>query len=506
MKPLKHFFRHLLYCILWSGCLLSGCKRDIPELPANELRNVTFRLTGFEAETMPLRGARAASMLSLDVGGNGPYTLRNIEPSLEPQYLYFWSFNNEDLEPDIAVDEVGVGISFEGSDSDPDYVAGFGLAPFEPGKALNIRGAQSVEISLPMINIESITAFDFDISSSATGPKDFSLSFSVDGGVTFEVLSAANPFGTASRDRCSFDLSKYPQVLGAKTLRLRFEFLPGDRGEGSDYNASKGTVKLDNIRLVGVYNAETEPSDPAMPSILHYYIFSSEDGSVVQQQELTMNDLGSDGALDVKLADGSYDVLFVAYRTDKGILLPAEPTNANEFYFGQHFDDYRAVTYAALLDDVVIGGHHAVIDAELSRCYSLVEFDFTDSARDLQRVKRIEITKGHDNFLYTPFGVPAEVQMSDAHTIEFSGFNQIEDYRIALHQFFGLLGGVRTINYELTAYGEGGVVLNTVMITNEIRNNVRLRLTGRLLGSLGAVNGFSLALDTKWGETVEHEF
>lgn len=507
MKSLKHFFRHLLCCILWSGCLLFGCKRDIPELPTNELRNVTFRLAGFEAETMPLRGSRAATMLALDVGGSGPYTLRNLEPSLEPQYLYYWSFNNEDLEPDIAVDEVGAGISFEAKSSD--FVNGRKLGPFEAGRALKITGASSLVITLPIAAIEYLTNLSFDIKSSDTGPKDFSFLYSVDGGTTYEEWTASNQFEKTKDtqwNEYTFDIGDFPEFVEGELLKFKLIFLPGNRGDGGVYSESSGVVHLDNIRLSGVYNAEAEPSDPTMPSTLHYYIFSSEDGSVVQHQELVMSALGSDGALDVKLADGSYDVLFVAYRTDKEILLPAEPANANEFYFGQHFDDYRAVTYSALLDDVVIGGDHAVVDATLSRCYSLVEFDFTDAAADLQRVKRIDITKAHDNFLYTPFGVPAEVQMSDAHTIEFSGFDQVEDYRIALHQFFGLLAGVGTISYEVTAYGEGGVVLNAVTITHDIRNNIRLRLTGRLLGSSGAVNGFSMALDTKWGETLEREF
>src|SRR5690606_23503582 len=300
-----------------------------------------------------------------------------IEPSTEPQYLYYWSFNSGDLEPDVAVDEVAARISFVGNDLEPDYVAGFGLAPIEPGKALNIKGAQSLEINLPMANIESVTTFDFDITSSGTGPKDFSLSFSVDDGATFEVVSAANPFGTTSRDRYSFDLSVYPHVLGAATLKLRFEFFPGDRGEGVGYDEARGTVKLDNIRLSGVYNAETGNQDA--PSALHYYIFSTEDGSVVQQQQLSMDALGDGGALDVKLADGNYDVLFVAYRSDKGMLLREHLTNANEFYLGQHFDDYQAVTYAALLEGMVVDETHVEEAVTLNRCYSLVEFDFTDA-------------------------------------------------------------------------------------------------------------------------------
>ncbi|MGV3761108.1 hypothetical protein [Parapedobacter sp.] len=501
------FFRHLpcysLCFVLLTGFFF-GCKRDIPPLPTEETRNVTFKLTGFEAETMPMDGSRGNARLALDGMGRGTQALLNIEPSMEPQYLYYWSFNNEDLEPDKAVDEAGAGITFVGSGSEPGYVNGFGLDPIEAGKALNIKGVQSMEIDLPMANIESVTTFDLDISSSATGPKDFSLSFSVDGGATFEMLGATNPFGATSRDRYSFDLSGYPQVLGAVTLRLKFEFLPGDRGDGSDYNEATGTVRFDNIRLSGVYNATS--GDLTTPSTLHYYIFSSEDGSVVQKQQLPMSALGDGGTLDVQLQDGDYDVLFVAYRSGKGMLLPENLTNANEFYFGQHFDDYRAVTYAALLAGVVVGEAGVEETVMLNRCYSLVEFDFTDSDANLQRIKKIEIIRLHDDFLYAPFGVPATREESEAERIVFSDFNSLEDYKISLHQFFGLLDVGGNVNYELTAYGEGDVALNTVTIAQELRNNVRLRLTGKLLGDTGTINGFSVVFDNAWSETLEQEF
>ncbi|HWL00518.1 MAG TPA: hypothetical protein VNQ55_11240, partial [Parapedobacter sp.] len=300
-----------------------------------------------------------------------------------------------------------------------------------------------------------------------------------------------------------FDLSGIFDDSAAK-LTLKFNLHSGEREGAGDYNESQGTVRLDNVRLSGVYNGES--TSPTAPSTLHYYVFSAEDGSVVQQQQLLMSDLGDGGMLDVKLADGNYDVLFVAYRSDKGMLLREHLANASEFYLGQHFDDYRAVTYAVLLEDVVVSEAPVEEVATLNRCYSLVEFDFTDTETNLQRVKKIEIVRRHDDFLYAPFGIPAGVGLSEAERIEFAGFNSSEDYKIALHQFFGLLDGGGSISYELTAYGEGGVVLNTVTISQELRNNIRLRLTGKLLGDSGAINGFSVALDTTWGETLEQEF
>lgn len=506
MKLLQHRPLFLHSCAFVAVCLFVSCKRDIPIPPTDELRNITFKLSGFEAEISPLSDAQSTARLALGVPKRGMQALRNIEPGLEPQYLYYWSFNEETLEPHIAVDEVGAGIAFVGKNTEPDFVGGFGLAPVEAGRALSITGAKSLEISLPMQEIESLTAFDFDISSSGTGPKDFSLSYSVDNGNTYEVLSATNPFGTSTRDRYSFDISSFPQFIGIGMLKLKFEFFAGDRGEGSDYNENTGTLKLDNIRVSGVYNTEVEPGDPTIPSTLHYYIFSAADGSVIQQQSTAMDVLGEDGTLHVKLAEGRYDVLFLAYRSDKGILFPEGLTNANAYYFGQHFDDHRAVTYSVLLEDVEVGGSDAVETATLTRCYSRVEFDFTDLSTDLQAVKKIVVTRGHDNYLYTPFGAPANLPMSDAQSITFSGFDRPADYQIALNQFLGLLDGTKHVSYELTAYGETDVVLNTVTISEDMGNNVRLRLSGRLLGNSGTINGFAVALDTDWGEVLDREF
>ncbi|MEC3881102.1 hypothetical protein [Parapedobacter sp. 10938] len=487
-----------------TSFFLSGCKRDIPPLPTDELRNVTFKLEGFTAETRPMDGSQGTARLALGAAGKGLQALKNIEPRVEPQYLYYWSFNNEDLVPDVAVDEVGAVIAFEGKSSN--FVNGHALAPFEAGHALKITGASSLTISLPINAVENLAALAFDIKSSDTGPKDFSFLYSVDDGVTYKEWSASNQFEKTKSTQWNaytFEIADFAEFTDVDMVLFKMVFLAGDRGEGKEYSESGGVVHLDNIRLSGVYNMETEA--PTTPSTLHYYIFSSEDGSVVQQQQLPMDALGDGGTLDVNLADGNYDVLFVAYRSEKGVLLPENLTHASEFYFGQHFDDYRAVSYAALLESVIVDEANVEETVTLNRCYSLVEFDFTDSETNLQRVKKIEIVRLHDNFLYTPFGMPAAKEESEVERIQFSDFDFAEDH-IALHQFFGLIDVGGSISYELIAYGEGDVILNTVTITEDLRNNQILRLTGNLLGDSGAINGFSVALDTEWEEILEHGF
>src|SRR5690606_37794187 len=107
--------------------------------------------------------------------------------------------------------------------------------------------------------------------------------------------------GDQKRNSYLYDLAaiSYEVTTG---LRLKFEFFAGNREGADEYNESQGTVRLDNIRLSGVYNGPG--SDLTTPTTLHYYIFSSEDGSVVQQQQLSMAALGDEGRLDMKLAEG----------------------------------------------------------------------------------------------------------------------------------------------------------------------------------------------------------
>ena len=506
MESLKNLPDYLLYGALLACVLMSGCKRDIPPLPVDgsgELRDVTFRISGFESDIFPMEGAETAGKLALGSPGTGMQSLLGVEPRPEQQYLYYWSFNDGNLLPDIAVDEEGAHLIFEAVAEEPDYPnSTFGVDPYDGGQAFSLRGGRAVELELPLHGVESLSEFAFDISSSGTGPKAFSLSYSADGGATYSSIVENQQFddmGDQKRNPYQFDLSGVSGGLAG--LLLKFDFLPGNREGAGEHNESQGTVRLDNVRLSGVYRGAV--GGPEVPGTLRYYVFSADDGSVVQQQKLPMADLGEEGRLAMKLADGNYEVLFVAYRSDRGLLLPENLTHASEFYLGQHFDDSEAVTYAALLEDVVVDGDYGGEEALLTRCYSLVEFDFTDDETSLHGVRKIEIVRKHQDFLYAPFGIPQGAAGSDTERITFAGFGDIPDYNIRLHQFFGLLDAGEDINYEVTAFGADDDVLNTVTISQVLQNNKHLRLTGKLLG--GAAN-FPIVLETEWGEVLESGF
>ncbi|PPL01405.1 hypothetical protein [Parapedobacter indicus] len=503
MMSLQKTFYQICFAELF---LLVGCHRDVPIPPSekDDVRQITFKLSGFESEVASLSGRYIKRGMALS--DMGMQALHNLAPSPESQYLYYWSFNDETLEPDIAVDEKGVGVE---ADADLKFGTGFASDVYEAGDALSMKGVKTVEMNLPVVGISSFADFSFDISSSNTGPKDFLLSYSIDGGDSYEVLAENNQFekmGAQARNEYTFDISVFPQFIGVDVLKLKFDFLAGNRDDDNDYNESAGVVKLDNIRLSGVYNGEVvTETDPSMPSTLHYYVFSSDDGTVVAQQKFAMDELEEGDLLTMNLTEGTYDVLFLAYQSDRSLLLPEDLTHASEFYFGQEFDDHRAVTYALLRSDLEVGDTDVAESAVLTRCFSLIKFNFADLMGDLQKITKITVTRSHENYLYTPFGIPSGLPMSDAQSIAFSDFETTEDFQIAFHQFFGLIdeGHTYDVNYELTAYGADEEVLRSVTVAESIRNNVQLLFSGKLLGDL---DRFAIDINPDWDDTIEQKF
>ncbi len=505
MKPLHNLYLYSLPSLIFFSI---SCKRDIPPLPVAhaDLRSVTFTVSGFESEVTPFP-TRLASTHSVPVNDSEIHALGTVEPSPEPQHLYYWSFNEETLEPDLAVDGTSVELAIEANAAGPDFVNGYARTPFEAGRALSIKGARSLLIHLPMAAIESLTDFSFDIKSSDTGPKDFSLSYSTDGGMSYEEVSASNPFEKTKStqwNQYTFDIHDFAVFGDSETLTFKMDFLEGDRGEGSGYNESSGTVHLDNLRFSGIYNAGSgDETDTSMPSRLRYYVFSSEDGALVEQRELAMAELGEDGSMTIKLPEGMYDVLILAYRSGGGLQIPDNVTNANAFYFGQDFNDHRAATYAWLWEEFEVGDTDVSEPAVLTRCFSAVEFDFTDFVADLASVDRIDITRLHPNYVYTPFGEPTQLPDTEITSMTFLSTELTEGHRLAFHQFLGMPSEPREVRYRVTAYGEGNEELNTVVVNERVMNNVQLVFRGHLLGELSR---FAISVDPHWGDIIEHGF
>ncbi len=505
MKSLRTLSCHVFWYSFFV-CSLMGCKRDVPvDFPITEERNVVFKLSGFRTDILPIP---QANISNAGFYAGGQFVVTNVVPSPDLQYLYYWSFNDENLEPDIAVDGDNATIEFAGNSSEPEFANGFPSESYEAGRALSIRGVEHVVIRFPLEGVSSLETFAFDVSSSNTGPKDFIISYSLDGGETYHVLGAENQFGNMGnqvRNPFAFGLEDVPQPIHSEWLSIKLEFLPGNREGAGDYNENTGVVRLDNIRLLGIYGG-VGGGKPTEPETLHYYVFSQHDGSMVLNKALRIDELGDEGKLAIKLNEGIYSILFVAYRSNAEILLPSALSNVNEFYFGHHFDDHDAVTYAALIDHFEVSDVDTEKSVALKRCYSMVTLDFTDHPEDLAGVKKIEITRQHGNYWYTPFGEPTDLPISDTQTIHFEVPLNPTDYHLAFHQFLGLVDLALPVVYEVVAYGKDEEVLNVVTLEESIHNNVQLRFSGRLLGNLGSINGFGIEINTIWDDELEKEF
>lgn len=414
----------------------------------------------------------------------------------------------------MALNPSGATLTFDAAGTEPTFPnSDFALDDYPGGRAYSLRGPRSLVISLPLAGIDSLEAIGFDLGSSGTGPKAFALSFSA-GGQPYQSIADSVVFealGDQALNRYDLDLSAY-NFPASGVLHLRLDFLPGPRPVRRDddgvetpvaYNPTAGTVRIDNIRIIGSGSSGAAPD--SLPDRLRYLIFSAADGRLVQQRELAVADLAADGLIDAELPTGTYDAVFVAYRTDQGILLPDEPENADGFYFGQRFDDHRAVTYAVRLDDVPVDGTDREVPALLERCYSLVEFRFTDDPEALRRIDRIEVTRDMDDYLYVPFGMPGAVPMPDVRSVSFDGFGDSGADRVALHQFLGRAESPLPVAYTLTAYDRNGQVLRAISLTQEITANVYLRLTGRLLGDAPS-GGFAVEFEREWDEVLDRTF
>src|SRR5690606_16144487 len=129
-------------------------------------------------------------------------------------------------------------------------------------------------------------SFCFDAVSSNTGPKNFEIYYSTDKSDIETLLPfdcQFTDFGPNKLHRFRFAFSDELDIAVHDMLRIKIVPVGGDRtGHPHDYNPTAGTMRLDNIRLAGVYHPDepgggTGPEAPAV-SKLHYFIFDSNGG------------------------------------------------------------------------------------------------------------------------------------------------------------------------------------------------------------------------------------
>src|SRR5690606_16996602 len=72
-------------------------------------------------------------------------------------------------------------ITYNDGEAPVDYGPGWMYEDYGAGRALSLKGLKNLIFEMPLTNISAVHELSFDVSSSGTGPKGFSLLFSQNG-------------------------------------------------------------------------------------------------------------------------------------------------------------------------------------------------------------------------------------------------------------------------------------------------------------------------------------
>ena len=178
------------------------------------------------------------------------------------------------------------------------------------------------------------------------------------------------------------------------------EFKIGDRGYGSDYNETSGTVRIDNFGLTGVYINDHQSGSPPSGGTVHYHIFHKQDSTLaVSGEQLFSGGKEAVPEIKVQLAQGQYFGSFIVCFSEQELLVPTSVPQAANFYVRNSFDNSEAVIYGTLLEELTV---ERDMQRELifERLYSEIVFQFVDEAH-LGAVRSIQITEVQPVY-YTP--------------------------------------------------------------------------------------------------------
>lgn len=412
-------------------------------------------------------------------------------------YLFFWSFNNETLQPDVAI-QPGAQITYNDGSIPTGFAAGWPFEDYAAGRALSQTGVRELVVEVPLQVIASFESLAFDISSSATGPKAFDLYYRF-GDADWQLLQGNNQFSnfltSHARNSFTFNLS----ALNLATHeRISFQLVTaaGERGAGSAYNENSGALRIDNLRLRGtVKSAERIEADQ-----LHVYAFDQVTGnltaSVIQDYVPNMP------AISMELPHGQYRFSFVRRTGDSDLLLPAFVSSADTYFFANRFSAYAGEVFG--VEKSIFVNQNIREAVLLDRYYSQIKFQFTD-AQDLSAVDRVVVVRRGEPLFYAPFNVQMANPVLDQSEIELSpSFAQSKE--LQFNQFIGRVDNPVNLSYSILIYGINGELLRTLEVSAVARNNVQVLFRGELLGALPFQTSFQIAINEEWDEQVEVQF
>lgn len=497
---MKNFYLYPMYrfsLLIILTLLAAACKKRsiTPEAFRSEVYTVKFDFKDFESITNPLNNRARQSLRSRNFRADA-----GSQTTTYQGMLYYWSFNEETLSPDISLAS-GTTISYNEGESPTDFAAGWAYDEFVAGRSMSIRGLAELLISVPLSHVHSLDDFGFDISSSNTGPKAFDAYYSFDGeqwqdlnlGNQFSSLGASHPKNTFT-----FDMISDVPLAGNDMLYIRLEFAAGERLEGSNYSPTTGVTRLDNIRFIGTGD---QASSTGVIDALHYYVFDQSSGELIGNDVVDFDP--SNPTLTLNLNHGFYQISFIRNHSDETLAFPSQLYYSSEYFYTNIFSNYLARIFANEIELLVTG--NVSEEVELNRYYSQVKFEFTDT-QDLSVVHRIVISPTHDPYFYAPFNSSLSPSFDDGSLIEVQpDFSTSQEF--VFNQFLGYRPTATTVAYHLEAYDASDNLLRALDVEASIRNNVQLVFRGQLLSGGLSNTDIQFHINEDWDENgVEVEF
>src|SRR5690606_9597590 len=480
------------FSILFIMLNMASCKKNAAE-PTDGQENYTigFKFKEFERLVSPL-GAKV--QMAGDVKKRS--AANNFNQDTYEGYIYYWSFNAETLMPDIYP-STHWNITYNQGLIPDEYGAGWSYESYTAGGALSLKGLKELIFKMPLTKVLEVRELAFDVSSSGTGPKGFSLLFSQDG-ENYVVLKDNNQFTNTNtpQARNSFAFSLEELLLDfSKDLYVKLIPEAGNRGNAAEYNETTGIMRIDNFRLSGI--AE-EIADASVRRV-HYHIFDAATKKLV----LSGADHFREGALadfSLTLPAGDYNASFVANISNAELNIP-EAGNAGAYFIANTFANHKAKIFG-VLDTFSVSGDMQK-DIELSRYYSEIRFVFTDT-RDLSHVAKLVVKQEHEPKFYAPFQPVMNNPVDDLSEIvilpEFS-----EDTReVFFNQFIGNTTIAAPLTYMVEAYDVSDELITTFQVESEIHNNMQLLFRGKLLDAPNG--GFVVRLNENWDGEKQVDF